>query len=137
MAKRGKKNRRGDWEFNHYQIRKAFIEYLKQNKRRPTIKELAEVTGLHRRTIETHLEKLEFTPQEHPGRIMTDDVLTAILTKALSADTPAARLWLQVAEGWSVKKEPKKSNDGELLLEASGSKVRIYIPDNGRGDRGA
>ncbi len=52
---------RKDKRKNRIAIRNAFVKYLEENKKRPTYKELAEITGVSVRTVNRHLKEIDFS----------------------------------------------------------------------------
>ena len=62
-------------------------------------------TGMSITTIKKHLDLLVFEPIKHPLRELTDDVLIAIFRSSVKGTPASQKLWLQVMEGWTEKKE--------------------------------
>jgi hypothetical protein len=132
-AKGEKRDRRADWEANHKLIRGVVLAFIQQLGRKPTHAEIVEKTQLHRRTVEGHMRRLRFEPQEHVLRVLTDDVILALANRARATGEPkAVELWMQIMEGWSRP-------DGEKGLE--GTKVAppkqpVYFLEKHEGVRG-
>ena len=98
-------NKNITWELNHQLIRDSYMELIKRNQKKPTIKEVSDDCRLSMTTINKHLKSLKFDPLRHPLRILTDDVLLAIASAAKGGSSSSQKLWMQVCEGWSEKQE--------------------------------
>ena len=104
-----------DWEVNHVIILEAFQEYMKNHEKRPTNQKLADLTGLHKNTIINHLRELGKVPMGDRFaslRLKTGDVLDACAKHGEDGGQGGAayaKLYLQVMEGFSEKKEIEHS----------------------------
>lgn len=117
-AKTGKKKapRRQDWESNHVRIRDAFLRLLKKHKgRKPTYRELSEITGLAMSVVQGHIRDIKFKPKQSAMRVLTDDVILAIHDAAKKGRSRSQELWLAVMEGWIRK--TKTTHDGSIGFE--------------------
>lgn len=103
--------KRGDWEYNHYRLQQIYTAFLEQKQRRPTIRELATLSGLHRRTIEDHIKSLKFKPRNSVARVLTDKVIDAIGSSAIGGNVRAQELWMKVMEDWNGKSGLEDWND--------------------------
>ena len=93
------------WELNHQIIRDSYMNLIKLNQKKPTIKQVSEDCKLSMTTINKHLKSLKFDPLRHPLRILTDDVLLSIASSAKAGSSSSQKLWVQILEGWSEKQE--------------------------------
>ena len=93
------------WELNHQIIRDSYMDLIKLNQKKPTIKQVSEDCKLSMTTIHKHLKSLKFDPLRHPLRILTDDVLLSIASSAKAGSSSSQKLWVQIFEGWSEKQE--------------------------------
>lgn len=119
---------RSDYEANHIVIRKAYFELLTKFKRKPTLAELAERTKLSMKTIDRHLEDIQFKPQQSSFRILSDDVLLSIFHSARKGSVAAQKLWLIVIEGWKEKSsqlEIEESSDEYFLKSMSTEELEM------------
>ena len=112
-----------EWEGNHVYIRDAFLRLLERNKgRKPTLKELANETGLSSKTIDRHIHELNLVEQTSTWRVMTGDVIAALFRKCLKGDTNAIKYWLQVVEGYTEpapRTEDARGTDYPALFQAA------------------
>ena len=51
--------KRGDYEYNHWKLAEAYKAFVKQWRRTPTARELAEDCELDEKTVRTHLKKMQ------------------------------------------------------------------------------
>jgi len=98
--------RKMDWEDNHSKIAIGFIEFLKENLRRPTVTELAEQTGFAYNTINSHLRilaKTEFSERWESFKMLSESILLNQFKIAMSSGkgaTAAAKFFFQIVENW-------------------------------------
>ena len=112
------KKRKKDWQANHVIIREAVVEGIKKNHRKPTITELAKVTGMSTSTIYTHMKGFDvesLVERNKEYRYLSEDVIGATYRSALKGDVRAQRLWFEMFEGM---------NQNGLLMSGSGEKVK-------------
>lgn len=90
-------NRRSDWERNNRAIRDAIITFFKKNAKLPLNRELAEITGISERTIQEHLDSLDFDTifKYSKSRMMTyaPDVFLSVVRQALKGNSKAQTLF--------------------------------------------
>lgn len=129
MAESGGKKRTAKWEQTNALIRDFILKYLKDNKKMPTQKEIADGIGVGLRTVERHYEDVDFEFIKSPFRALTQEVLAGLFAASRRGSAPAVKLWFQIIEGWKEKTGHEHSGpDGEAI----GMNTHIYIPDNGR-----
>ena len=102
---------RADYEFNHVLITDAFAKILLRTKRKPTLRELAEETGLHINTIDYHLKNLKFDPANF--KAVTDKVVSALSFQAMKGEPRSVKLYLQFVEGFRESQQLEHS--GSLI----------------------
>ena len=140
MAK--KRGERADKAANHKVIKEAFLKLLKDKAKAPTIKELAEVTGLSYQAVKAHIKTLKFDTEDSPYRVLSAEVFEAIYKRAIGYEeddlhfssykgdvtaTPykkkiipevsAQKLWVQLVEGWSEKTSTDITSGGEPVQQ--------------------
>jgi len=121
--------KRGDYEYNHWKLAEAYKAFVKQWRRTPTARELAEDCELDEKTVRTHLKKMRFVAKEHPARILTNDIINALASKALSGDLAAFDRWMQVMEEYVPKHEIRHADaKGKRLKSVT---IRVI---NGQGN---
>jgi len=92
---------RVDSEFNNTLIMNALIELTKKKEgKKPTLREIAEETGLHINTIYRHGKTLKFEPKKDIMRSLTPEVVWSIFISAKKGSSRSQELWLRVMEGW-------------------------------------
>ena len=91
------------WDLNHQIIRDSYVKLIKNFKRKPTIKEVSEDSGISTTTIDKHIKELTFEPLKHPLRMLTEDVILSIANSAKKGSSASQKLWMQICEGWSEK----------------------------------
>lgn len=121
-------NRRKDWRDNHALVLDTFLRLMKTYKRKPTLDELANQTGLSVQAVSRHLKTDEFTDTKEDLRILTSNVLLSIYSAAMQGKTQSQRLWLEVVEGW------KPTTGIDLNLNVKTEAV-IVLPTNNREDK--
>lgn len=121
--------KRGDYEYNHWKLAEAYKAFVKQWRRTPTARELAEDCELDEKTVRTHLKKMRFVAKEHPARILTNDIINALASKALSGDLAAFDRWMHVMEEYVPKQEIRHADaKGKRLKSVT---IRVI---NGQGN---
>lgn len=103
MKKLAKNCKNNTWELNHAIIRDCYVKLIGNLKRKPTYDEVSKDINLSVNTIKKHIDTLQFDPQKHPLRILSDNVLMAIYDSAIKGNTGSQKLWMQLCEGWSEK----------------------------------
>lgn len=127
--KKKAEEKRRDYEFNHRKIRIAYVDLIKNHGRCPTIGEVAQYSSLSFSTCQRHLENISFETEQHPLRVLTEDVLLAIYQSALEGGAAAQKLWMQLMEGWSEKTildhQSKGERIGDVNVMVKGSKSKL------------
>ncbi|AWM31350.1 hypothetical protein [Hymenobacter nivis] len=161
MKKRPAGSEREDSQANRAKIRKALLAFIKKYTRVPTVQELAAATGFSDKTIKQHRRRIQLgdglpndyqqlTPDvllalharavgySHPAKKIFNDKLAGIVkadyTEHYPPDAAAAKLWVQLIEGFSEKKETKHS--GEVGLALTFNYVAPAAPDTLAADAG-
>ena len=101
------KARYTNFEFNQALLAEAFGKLVKTSRRKPTIRQLMEETGLSWNTVRNHLktlEKTEISEKWASFRILTEHVILAQAKNAIAGgkgSAQSAKLFLELIEGWS------------------------------------
>lgn len=109
-----------NWEANQANLALQFMEFISKNKRRPTVRELCELTGLTINTVRGHLLHLEKTQLKDKFRlfkILTEQVVLSQAVNAIKGGKGAsqsAKLFLELVEGY--KPGMKIEIEGELKV---------------------
>lgn len=91
--------RRITWETNQAIIEEAYFMRLSQTKRKPTIREMAKITGLSPLTVHRHLATLtKETIKAFHSPVLIDRVITKMALLAVDGDKAAARIYLEFAD---------------------------------------
>lgn len=112
------------WEANNAAIRDAYVRLIADLKRRPTIDEVCQMLGegsLNSETVRKHINALKFEPIAHPLRILSDDVLLAVIESAKGGNAASQKLWFQVMEGW------RESNIVEAQVDHTVSDTKFSV----------
>lgn len=115
------KRRNNNWEANHAAIRDAYVRLIADLLRRPTVPEVVQMCGLNYETVRKHINALKFEPIAHPLRVLTDDVLLAVVQGAKDGNAASQKLWFQVMEGW------RESNIVEAQVDHTVSDTNFSI----------
>lgn len=114
------------WEANHRILYETYLRLIKKTRRCPTYDEIEKATGFSRATISKHIKELKFIPEEHPLRVLTDDVVLSIYDAAKKGKSLSQKLWMQVIEGWVERNETDinlgKKSIKDLLEEENDGK---------------
>lgn len=141
------------WEQTHAVIAVAYIEYVKKQKKKPSIRALAKVTGYAINTVHAHIKELQKKTLEErlePFRLLTDNLILNLYKNGMKTGhgaTVATKLFFELVENWkpgmkvelegtadlrelSIKEllemERKNGNDIERkLLDFAGAKKTV------------
>ena len=118
--------RRKDWEESNEEIRAAFLSLIEKGKgKKPTLDQIAEETGRSAKTVSEHMQTLRYTATTPKYRILTENVLFSIYQTSITGNTAAAKLWMQIVEGWTEKLDLHSTGDGKKKKII----VRLRKPD--------
>ena len=147
---------REDSQRNGALVRKAMLAFIKKHLRPPSRAELAAATGLSEKTVALHRQRVKLgdgkanvyqqmtndvimalharaTGYSHPAVKIFNDKFAGIVeadyTEHYPPDATAAKLWMQVVEGFSEKSEQKHS--GEVGVKMTFNYVAPLPPDAG------
>ena len=150
------KKQREDSQRNGALVQKAMLAFVKKYQRPPTIQELVAATGLSDKTVMVHRKRVKLGDgKDNVYQQLTNDVLMALHARAVGYSHPAvkifndkvagiveadytehyppdagaAKLWMQVVEGFSEKSEQKHS--GEVGVKMTFNYVAPAPPDAG------
>ena len=126
--------RQTDWQDNHIKIGHSLIKLTAELKKRPTIHEMAEDTGLSNNTVFSHLKELRNIPFEdriNELKILSDKVVFRLYETAVlggPGSVAAAKLYFQIVENWKPglsielkEKSELENSTVEELLEKYGN----------------
>jgi hypothetical protein len=106
---------RSDKEHNMELVKETMLAYFAEHGKLPSARILEELTGLHKNTVQKHVRSMKFEPLKSPFRLLTPAVLEAIYKRVVNTGDPvAAKLWLQVMEGWKEKSEQDVKHTGNV-----------------------
>lgn len=115
-------NRRLDWDDNHFTISEAYFEIAKENKKRPTLKEISERTDLSVKTIQKHLNdlsKLKFEERFKDLKLMSASLLMAMYNQGAKGKAGCAKLFFQIVEQFSEKSDVHLTGDALRNMSVS------------------
>jgi len=104
IKKQAEMAHRSNWEANHADLAEAYITFVKNESRRPTIDELSTLTGLHYNTVLNHLKTLEqkdFAEKWKSFKLLSEQVILSQAVNAIKGGRGAAasaKLFLEVVE---------------------------------------
>lgn len=94
------KEQQHQWDENHKIIMECIHDYMRRHDGVPTLRYIAEQTGLNRKTISKHLNGFMQMPdfKEHTGiyKMMASNVLGHLYSLAMLGEVKAARLYMQL-----------------------------------------
>jgi hypothetical protein len=106
-----------DKERNRELIKETMLAYFAEHGKMPSSHDLHELTGIHYNTVLKHVKEMKFEPLKSPFRLLTPAVLEALYKRVTTTGDPvAAKLWLQVMEGWKEKSEQDVKHTGNVGL---------------------
>lgn len=96
------------WERNHESIMEAYWKLRSESPlKTPSNTAIAQLSGLSRPTVIKHMREMELSDGATQIKKFRDDVLNAVSLKAIQGDVLAAKLYFQLAYGWTEKTEVK------------------------------
>lgn len=105
---------RFDYTVNHQIIEDAVFDHLVHNLRWPTYNQLVEKTGFCHMTIKRHRKDINLQNFVSDYKTITPTVMRALGLKACKGDARAAKLWLQVVEGFRDKIDLEHTTKADL-----------------------
>ncbi len=108
------------WEHTQAIIEGAYVQYIKEFQRIPTIRNLAKITKYSPNTIHAHirsLSKKKLDERISKVRILTNAVIHKIATEAISGDIAAAKLYMQIVEKWNEKINLEHSGEIDFVIK--------------------
>lgn len=118
------KDKRTDFESNHYIISESFHRLLIKNKRIPTLRSIASDCGMHLNTVHTHVKLLSLEDLKPKFKIMTKRILTRLGVNAMNyGKAPEVKLFMQLIENYAEKTnhELKVNSISELFMHDESS----------------
>jgi len=108
-------NKEGVKLANRLLIQEAYTKLFFQFKRKPSNREIADITGLHIKTVGRHLRYGGFNEFKKMYKPLTHSVVQALYNACMNGKAAEVKLWLQFIEDWSESSNLKHS--GELKFE--------------------
>lgn len=108
-------NKNITWDINHQIIRDSYVKLIQDLERKPTYQEVSDYCNLSIKTIKKHIDTLKFNPLRHPLRILTDDVILAIINSSKRGSSASQKLYMQLCEGWTEKQIIE--HEGQISLD--------------------
>jgi len=108
------------WEHTQAIIEGAYVQYIKEFQRIPTIRNLAKITKYSPNTIHAHvksLSKKSLDERIQKVRVLTNAVVHKIATEAINGDVAAMKLFMQVVEKWNEKINLEHSGDTDFTIK--------------------
>ena len=149
------KKEREDSQRNGVLVQKAMLAFIKKHLRPPSRAELVAITGLSGKTVALHRQRVKLGDgKDNVYQQLTNDVIMALHARAVGYEHPAvkifndkfagiveadytehyppdaaaAKLWMQVVEGFSEKSEQKHS--GEVAVKMTFNYMAPAAPDS-------
>ena len=101
-------------------IADVLLDFITREGKAPSFMELLTLTGLDERRLKQALKTLNFNPETHVLRLLTDSVIMAVYKNATEAGNPASqKLWFQLMENRTDKvlpPDPKKDPEGRVFI---------------------
>lgn len=133
------RTRQRNFEETHEILAEAYVAYLTNKSgnpkmRQPTIKQLVELTGIPKRTVERHLADLDrdvnFNRRSMKYKLGSDIIMKSWLKAAVNGNHAAGEKYMQVAEqmnfGAIVKVEMADLNPGPNLKALDKKQLAEY-----------
>jgi hypothetical protein len=108
MPPRNDGGKRLDWEDNHAVICEAYFTLLEEKGRRPTNKEVSELSGFSLPSIRSHLNdiaSLKFEERFKDMKLLSPKLLSAMYKHGTKGKASCAKLFFQIVEGFSEKQD--------------------------------
>lgn len=123
-----KQKPRKDWEKNNMNISDAFFDLATKKQRVPSYREIAEHCGVAEKTVQRHLETVEFSDIKQKFRACSDKVLLKLMAKALQmSNHQYVRLYFEVVEDLGMKKKVDFTSGGKeitLTVDVIGNETK-------------
>lgn len=110
-------NRRADWEDNHLEICKVYFKIIEKTGKRPSLKSLSKATGISVNSIHKHLSEiseLKFGERFKDLKLLSGKLLLKMYEHGSNGSSSCAKLFYQIAEGFSEKHEVKTIDKSPL-----------------------
>lgn len=111
---------------NRDKIKMEYARILREEKRMPTMNEVATNCKLNNKTISRYLNSIDLSELTAPFRVFGEDVINSLKNKALEGDFQSARLFFQIIFAWSEKHEIKADVKVDANVKAD---VAVKIPN--------
>ena len=102
------------WQDNHDELTRVIGNLIGENRRMPTVNQMANETGLSRQTIHKHLKEFyrsaNYQSQVNQFRMLSDRVLASLYTLAIGGDVRAAKVFLDAVGGLPLQQDSPSEN---------------------------
>lgn len=129
--------RRKDWEIHHVHVRKVFMDLYKMKVKEgdfcpPSIRELAEVSGLSEQTITKHLDELDLQKVMCGSSLslMIEPIMGRLGMKCLmEGDPKAVEVFMKYFDFAEKQTKIDLTSKGEKIQQQSGDVFQIIVPE--------
>ena len=120
-----KKPARHDWEMNQEAISQSFwkLATVPGKLKMPTILEIAEDTGLNRKTIERHLEFLDLKKHMQKLRCVEDKMLIVFMNKVMKSNND--KMWDLYFSVTNPNFSRKTTSESKVDLTSGGKPITL------------
>jgi len=108
---------RKDYILTDEQIKKAYKDIIKTEKRIPTQQEVADRCKICRDTVIKHLNKINLQDLMQPFKVFGNEVLIGLFKKAAAGDVQAIKLYFMLIYDWSEKQEVEHKGEIKTVIE--------------------
>lgn len=120
------KKKRKDWEVNQGLISNAVFVLIKKKMKMPSYQDIAEHTGLAKRTVQRHMEEVSFDDFTQKFRANSEMVLLKLFQRAMEGKSPRfMELWFKVVEGVDSKKHIDVTTMGESITPTQKATIKL------------
>lgn len=117
--------KRKDWELNQKKIETTIIEFIGDQAKMPSFREIAQHTGLSKRSVQRHMDEIDLSAYTEKLKVLSQPLLVKLFQKAMEGKSARfMELWFKVVEGLDSKKHVDVTTKGESI---SPSKATITL----------
>src|SRR6056297_1342786 len=96
---------RADWDTNHVAIKKAIYDFISKNGHSPSLRNIADVTGLSTTSIANHWAKIDLSELYPAYNKKASEVIDAMAKQGSKGNPNAAKLFLEVVDKFTPKQK--------------------------------
>jgi len=108
---------RKDYILIDEQIKKAYKDIIKAEKRIPTQQEVADRCKISRDTVIKHFKRINIQDLIQPFKMFGNEVLIGLFKKAAAGDVQAIKLYFMLIYDWSEKQEVEHTGGVKIIFE--------------------